>query len=177
MSQKSRNCSRRKNMKQAFTLILLARIASAQSGGQFAVTESLIANGGGNSAFDQYSTGGTAGQPIAGTQSTGGPYRSSAGFWQAPLAPSAAEASVSGRLATIDGRGILNVSITLKNASSGQVFVARSSAFGYYRFDDVPAGGTYILTLRSKRFTFANNPRVISVTDDLSEVDFVAETN
>lgn len=164
-------------MKHIFIVFLFTTAGIAQSGGQFVVTESVIANGGGNSSSGQYATSGSAGQRIAGTQSTGGPYRASAGFWQAPLAPSAAGASVSGRIATIDGRGILNVSITLTNPSSRQVFLARSSAFGYYRFDDVPAGGTYVLTLRSKRFTFANNPRVISLTDDLSEVDFVGEFN
>ena len=43
-----------------------------------------------------------------------------------------------------------------------------------YRFDDVPAGESYVLSVASKRYQFTNPSRLISVSDDLSDVDFVA---
>ena len=43
-----------------------------------------------------------------------------------------------------------------------------------FRFDNIPAGQTYIVTVRARRFTFANPSRAISVTDELAGVDFVA---
>jgi len=41
-----------------------------------------------------------------------------------------------------------------------------------YRFDDVPAGESYVLSVASKRYQFADC--VITVIDDLADVDFVA---
>ncbi|MDQ3490846.1 MAG: hypothetical protein M3449_07260 [Acidobacteriota bacterium] len=55
----------------------------------------------------------------------------------------------------------------------GSTRTARSSSFGYYRFEDVAAGETYILSVSSKRYSFA--PRVVSALDELSDLDFTAE--
>ena len=48
-----------------------------------------------------------------------------------------------------------------------------TTAFGYYRFDDVLAGEAYVIAVSSKRFEFA--PRVINVIDELTNVDFTAD--
>lgn len=95
------------------------------------------------------------------------------GFWTAgePLAPTAADVSVSGRVLTADGRGIANAVVNLTD-QSGQTRQALTSPFGYYSFDDVQAGETYIATVRSKRYTFT--PRTLNVADQLTGVDFVA---
>lgn len=50
--------------------------------------------------------------------------------------------------------------------------VALSSAFGYYRFDDVEVGQTYLVDASSKRFEFV--PRTITIHDELTEFDLVA---
>ncbi|CAN5422147.1 hypothetical protein BH10ACI1_BH10ACI1_08370 [soil metagenome] len=52
---------------------------------------------------------------------------------------------------------------------------ARSSAFGYFQFDDVEVGETYIISVALKRFTFIQPSRVLSITDELTNVDFVAQ--
>lgn len=86
--------------------------------------------------------------------------------------PTAAGVSVSGRVKTAEGRGIRNASVTITN-SQGISRQVLTNAFGAYQFEDLEVGQTYIVTVRSRRFQFT--PRVITVTDDLSDVDLVAE--
>lgn len=86
------------------------------------------------------------------------------------LAPTASNVAVSGRILTAVGIGLQNAVVTLTDAS-GASRRARSSTFGYYRFDGVRAGETYLVTVASKRYLYA--PRVLSVEDDLTNVDFI----
>lgn len=90
------------------------------------------------------------------------------------LGPTAAEASVSGRVVTANGNGIRNarVSITLPN---GEFRTVLSGTFGYYHIEDLEVGQTYILSIASKRFTFANSNMAINLNGNLTNVDFVAE--
>ncbi|MGH9947020.1 MAG: beta strand repeat-containing protein [Pyrinomonadaceae bacterium] len=88
------------------------------------------------------------------------------------LMTTAAGVSVSGRVLSADGRGVRNAAVILSDAQGG-IRRSLTSTFGYYRFDDVLVGQTYILSVSSKRYTFT--PRVLSVVDELADVDFVAE--
>ena len=88
------------------------------------------------------------------------------------LAPTAASVSVSGRVLTPQGGGLTNATVVLTDAS-GNTRSARTSAFGYYRFDEIAAGQTCIVTVVSKRYQFT--PQVITVTEDLSELNFTAQ--
>nr|MBA2736450.1 carboxypeptidase regulatory-like domain-containing protein [Pyrinomonadaceae bacterium] len=90
------------------------------------------------------------------------------------LAPTAANASVGGRVLTAGGRSVSKAQVTLTD-SQGQVREARSNSFGYFKFTDVQAGETYIITVRSKQYTFS--PKVVNVTQDLSDVDLIALPN
>ncbi|MCA1622379.1 MAG: lamin tail domain-containing protein [Acidobacteria bacterium] len=87
--------------------------------------------------------------------------------------PTAASVSIEGRVMTIKGRGISRAQITLTDAE-GNTRLAMSNSFGYYRFFDIAAGETYILSIRSKSHQFAEPTRVINVTEDLTGADFVA---
>jgi hypothetical protein len=89
------------------------------------------------------------------------------------LSPTAATVSVSGRVFTPSGAGLRNAVVTLTD-SNGVAVSARTASFGYYRFDNVEVGQTYVVSVASKRFTFT--PRVISVTDELTDLDFVADS-
>ncbi|MGI8640805.1 MAG: cohesin domain-containing protein, partial [Pyrinomonadaceae bacterium] len=88
-------------------------------------------------------------------------------------APTAASVSVVGRAITQTGRGIRNIVITMTD-SQGNTRTATTSSFGYYRFEDVRAGETYIFTARGKRFTFARDTIVRSITEDTNSINFVA---
>lgn len=88
------------------------------------------------------------------------------------VGPTAANASISGRVITADGRGIRNA-IVVVGSSQGAQRMAVTSPFGYYRIDGLASGETYIVSLSSKRYQFT--PRIISLVDDLTDVDFTAE--
>ncbi len=89
------------------------------------------------------------------------------------LSPTASNVSIGGRILTYNGRGIGNVRITLSDAG-GSVRTAMSNPFGYYNFTDIEAGQTVIVSARSKRFYFGSPTRVVSVSDELTSVDFTA---
>jgi hypothetical protein len=88
------------------------------------------------------------------------------------LSPSAANVSISGRVLTAEGRGIRSTAVILTD-SLGNSRTAVTSSFGYYRFDEVAAGETYVLSVSSKRYQF--EPRTVNVNDNLTDVDFVAQ--
>jgi hypothetical protein len=84
-------------------------------------------------------------------------------------APSAASVSISGRVFGSDGRGLRNAYVILTD-DQGQSRSVQTSAFGYYRFDEVEAGRTYTVTVQSKRYTYET--RVLFVIDDINDLDF-----
>ena len=85
------------------------------------------------------------------------------------LSPTAAGVEVSGRVMTPDGRGLRNATVTMTN-SDGVTLSAVTSSFGYYKFEHVPVGGSFVMNVNSRLYRFT--PRVVSVTDTLTDVDF-----
>lgn len=157
-------------------LVFHSAIVFGQSGGAFAVTQSVVAGGEGNAVGGILALETTVGQPLTLGAASGGTVVVSSGFWNnTSMAPTAANVSVSGRLSTSDGRGIRSAVIYLANASTGEIRSARSSAFGYYRFEDIPVGVTYIIRVTTKRFQFVPDTQVIALLDELTELNFTAE--
>ena len=85
----------------------------------------------------------------------------------------AATVSLTGRVITQDGRGVSGVQISLTD-SDGNARTAVTTSFGYYRFDDVEAGGTYVLSAAGKHYTFSQAVQVLNITQDMNAVDFIA---
>ena len=152
-------------------MILFATAAFGQSGGSFAITQSVVAAGGGAAGGGTFEVTGTTGQNVAGTTSSGVPFAVHSGFWSGTLTPSAATVAVSGSVLTSDGRGIRNAVVRMTD-QNGTSRIALTSSFGYFQFDDVEAGRNYVITVSSKRFQFA--PQVVSVQDELANIEFVA---
>ncbi len=50
---------------------------------------------------------------------------------------------------------------------------ARTNGFGYYSFYEVEAGQTIVLSVTSKDYEFM--PRAVTITEELSNLDFMAE--
>jgi hypothetical protein len=90
------------------------------------------------------------------------------------LGPTSAQVSVGGRVTTADGRGIRNVAIKL-TAPNGTVRFVLSSSFGYFNFENVPAGETYVINATAKQFTFSQPTRVIFVSEDIKGINFTAD--
>ncbi|MBP6003015.1 MAG: VCBS repeat-containing protein [Pyrinomonadaceae bacterium] len=87
------------------------------------------------------------------------------------LAPTAAEASVGGIVLTSEGQPIRNARLTLTD-QSGAVRTAVSNSFGFFRFDEVAVGETYVLNVRTKSYVFA--PQIVSVTDEVTNLMVIA---
>jgi hypothetical protein len=49
-----------------------------------------------------------------------------------------------------------------------------TSSFGYFTFEGLEIGETYIVTVNSRRFTFQAPSQVLSLTDNAFDVNFVA---
>jgi hypothetical protein len=84
----------------------------------------------------------------------------------------AASVSVSGRLTTPNGRAVSNARVTMTGAD-GAPRSAVTSPFGYYRFEGVTVGETYIFTVESKQFSFA--PQAVYIGEERSDLDFIVK--
>ncbi|CAN5212334.1 hypothetical protein BH20ACI1_BH20ACI1_13270 [soil metagenome] len=91
------------------------------------------------------------------------------------MAPSAAGAIINGRITDSRGRGLQRVIVMMTGSGIEEQIYATTTAFGYYRFEDIPAGNTYILTASSIRYTFEQPTIVINVNGDLDGADFVGQ--
>lgn len=91
------------------------------------------------------------------------------------FAPTAAEVSVSGRVLTADGRGISNVVLSITNARTGETRSVRTGTFGFYAFEDLDSGETYVLSATARKFTFTPSTRVLNLTESVFNEDFIAD--
>ncbi len=98
------------------------------------------------------------------------PSGASSGNFVISFAPTAAAVTVSGRVTNINGRGIARAVVTMRDAN-GQETIARTGSLGYFAFYEVNSGESYVVTPVHKRYQFS--PRIISVLDEMSDVDFV----
>jgi hypothetical protein len=95
-------------------------------------------------------------------------------FTSEQLVPTAAGAVLSGRVTDIYGRGIRGLSVYLYDPQEGQTRITRTNSFGFYNFDEVATGRTYILEVVGKRWNFVNAARTVTPTDNVAGLDFVA---
>lgn len=90
------------------------------------------------------------------------------------LIPSAANASIAGRVLTSNGRGIARASVTI-SGPNGVVKSSLTNSFGYYKLEDIAVGQTYIVGVSSKRYEFIESTRALTLHEDLSGFDFTAQ--
>ena len=93
----------------------------------------------------------------------------------APNAPTASGAAISGRVTTADGRGIVNADVVVTGNGMSRPKRAKTSAFGYYMVEGLEAGETYVVSVNSKRFIFQMPSRVITLNDSVGDIDFIAD--
>lgn len=89
-------------------------------------------------------------------------------FTSEPLVPTAAGVTVSGRVFNPEGRGLRNAKVSLIDSQGGNKTVTTNSQ-GYYQFDDVQVGQTYVVSVSSRRYSFS--PRVVQIVDTLVNLD------
>lgn len=89
--------------------------------------------------------------------------------------PTAASAGIGGRVTNTNGRGIGNVTVTLTGGGLTEPIFRRTSPFGYYKFEGLTVGETYVVSVSSKRFSFSEASRAVSLLDNATDANFVAE--
>lgn len=95
------------------------------------------------------------------------------GLWDIPLvAPTAAGVNVSGRVRTINGTGLTRARVTI-TGPNGENRTAITNSFGMYRFENVSAGQTYTISVSAKEYQFT--PRIVSILDEIADLDFVSD--
>ena len=85
--------------------------------------------------------------------------------------PTSATVAVGGRVTNENGDGVSNAEVSL--VGGGVSRIARTNGFGYYRFDDVEVGETYVIGVTSKRYTFVS--RTVTVVEETPNLDFTPE--
>jgi hypothetical protein len=109
------------------------------------------------------------GQPIAPEAIVG---RVNRGWGLELLAATATNVSVSGRVVTPSGAGLRNATVYMTDGM-GVTRSATTSSFGFYQFEDVEVGSTFVMSVASRRYRFT--PRVVQVFDTLTDVDFIGQ--
>ncbi len=69
------------------------------------------------------------------------------------------------------GRGIARARVSITN-QTGEIKMAMTNQFGYFRFNEVETGQTYFVQVTSKSYRFT--PQTLSIDGDLDGVNFTA---
>lgn len=86
----------------------------------------------------------------------------------------AGDVVLGGRILTANGAGLKGALVTISGGDLAAPRTMTTSTFGHYLFDDLNAGQTYVVSVVAKRYTFQTPAMVVSLDEDLSEVNFVA---
>ena len=92
------------------------------------------------------------------------------------LAPTAAQASISGRVLTSEGLAIRNARVVISGNTLPEARTMTTGSFGYFSFDGLAVGETYVVTVNSRRYTFTVPSRVITLVDNIFDADFIADS-
>lgn len=103
-----------------------------------------------------------------------GPGNNSLKFINGPGGPTAADATISGRVLDADGLGISKARLTLVDGETGETRTAITSPFGYYIFGEVEVGRLYILNVSHKFHRFAEPQKTITLDENATDMDFTA---
>jgi len=97
-------------------------------------------------------------------------------FTSEELAPTAAPASIAGRVINYRGAGVKGITLSLLNANTGNTSYATTNSFGYYSFDDLPVSNLYVVTLQpGRKYRFVNGSRSFMLNGSRDDVDFYLE--
>jgi len=89
-----------------------------------------------------------------------------------PAAPTAAQVTISGRIMSAKGAALRGAVVKLMD-DAGRVRSTVTNAFGYYSFDRVEAGRSFVIGAAAKRYNFTS--KLITVSDTLGDLNMVAE--
>ncbi|HQZ82662.1 MAG TPA: carboxypeptidase-like regulatory domain-containing protein [Pyrinomonadaceae bacterium] len=147
---------------------------AATNAPQYVIQKQVIASGGGTMTSATYTVESTISQPTAGIQESTETDTAYVGFWiPEMLSPTAASATVSGRVITPTGQAVAFARLTLTDMTGHNV-TALTGQFGYFRFENVPSGQAYVLSISSKQYHFAQPAIMVNVGEDVTDVVFTS---
>lgn len=91
------------------------------------------------------------------------------------LVPTAAAATISGRVRTSAGRGIAKVYVFVEDENGAVLTSALTNSFGYFTLHGLPVGETYIVSVKGRRYRFGNPSQVVSLQDNIVGMEFIAD--
>jgi hypothetical protein len=91
------------------------------------------------------------------------------------LASTAAPVSIAGRVSTAGGNGIRNAKIVVTGNSLAEPRIATTGTFGHFSIEGLASGETYVVTVNSQRYTFSTPSRVVSLVDNIVDMNFIAD--
>ena len=86
--------------------------------------------------------------------------------------PTSAMVSISGRVILPNGKGVSRARVSIIG-TNGQPRTALTNFAGYYRFESIKAGESYIFNISSKLHSFS--PQIITINENLNGLNFTAE--
>lgn len=86
----------------------------------------------------------------------------------------AGESMLSGRVVTAQGAGIRNAIVTVSGGNLTRPRSLATGTFGRYQFNGLDSGETYVVTVSAKRFSFGTPSMLVSLDQDLDDVNFVS---
>lgn len=153
-------------------LSVTSLIGQPNSGGNFTINKSVISAGGDLSTNGAFSITGTVGQPLV-EMSISPSLTLNNGFWTPEtLFPTAAGASISGRVIFGKELGVTNATVYLITMK-GLTQTARTNQFGYFMFEDIEVGQLIILSVFHKHFQFT--PQTLNLTDAVTGLNIPAQ--
>jgi len=167
-----------KNVAKVLPTLLLCLLTMtnsfAQSREQVTLSNNVIAGGGAKSGTEATrSVDGTVGQFAPGPSTNQGTYRLDGGFWFSDTQqPAVAKASIGGRIVDARGRGMFRVYISLIDVSTGEIKRTYTSAFGYFRFDQLDTARVYLIEPGSKRYSFSPLTAKVTLLDNILDLSF-----
>jgi hypothetical protein len=90
-------------------------------------------------------------------------------------APTAADISVEGRVVDIHGAGIRNALVTAVSAANGESVAVRTNAMGFFRLENLEAGGLYVLTVKQRGYRTPAEPTLLTLSDHVTGLVFTLQ--
>jgi hypothetical protein len=88
----------------------------------------------------------------------------------------AANVRLGGRVTDAVGTPVSRASVTVQNLSNGETQTVATNSFGFYSFDGLPSGESYVVTVSHRRYTFSNGSQIFTLSDAVENLDFIADS-
>jgi hypothetical protein len=93
------------------------------------------------------------------------------------FAPVTISGSVSGRITDGNGSGLKFVTIMIMGSGLPEPLYATTNNFGRFKYEDIPVGHDYVLTVFSRRVEFKQPSLTVRLIDNVTDADFIGVEN